>query len=392
MPAPHPIALLGFSPFERDALASYFRLAINREPRYESVPVLTDAELLVVDADDRPAVDLVTAIERVEDCVFIGATAPPGAGHRLGRPIDPLQVMRLLDTMVTGHPPLPGDDAARRRTVIQAPRRAEPMSPGIELDLAPEAPAPAVAASVSASQGASGGARTLVPGATPASPPAPSPAPIPAASDAADLPPLDLQLASEPIPVRAAPARPAGPAPESLLLQPSAPTVEPPPARWRPASTRQPSPARPAAGRIPAKAAPSMLVRALVVDDSELAQRFLLTRLERFGLLVDCTGRSDAALSMLARSSHDFVFVDMELGDASPLDGLALCQQIRREQTSRVPPSVIVVVTAHTGELDRVRATLAGCDAFLGKPLDERELERLLARHGLVRKPDAPPS
>jgi CheY-like chemotaxis protein len=135
-----------------------------------------------------------------------------------------------------------------------------------------------------------------------------------------------------------------------------------------------------------------MLVRALVVDDSELAQRFLLTRLERFGLLVDCTGRSDAALSMLARSSHDFVFVDMELGDASPLDGLALCQQIRREQTSRVPPSVIVVVTAHTGELDRVRATLAGCDAFLGKPLDERELDRLLARHGLVRKPDAPPS
>jgi CheY-like chemotaxis protein len=306
--------------------------------------------------------------------------------------------MRVLDTMVTGHPPLPGDDAGRRRTVIQPPRRAEPMAPGIELDLAPEAPTPAVAASVSASQGAPGGARRLAPKATPASPPAPSRAPVAAASgaahaaDAADLPPLDLHLAAEPMPVRAAPARPAGPAPESLLLQPSSPAVEPPPARWRPPSTRPPSPARPAAGRTSAKAAPSMLVRALVVDDSELAQRFLLTRLERFGLFVDCTGRSDAALSMLARSSHDFVFVDMELGDASPLDGLALCQQIRREQTSRVPPSVIVVVTAHTGELDRVRATLAGCDAFLGKPLDERELERLLARHGLVRKPDAPPS
>jgi CheY-like chemotaxis protein len=389
MPAPHPIALLGFSSVERDALASYFRLATNREPRYESVPVLTDAELLVVDADDRPATELVIAIERVEDCVFIGATAPPGAGHRLGRPIDPMQVMRLLDTMVAGHPPLPGDDAGRRRTVIQAPRRAEPTAPGIELDLAPAAPAPAVAASASASQGAPGGVRRLAPEATPASPPAPSPAPVPAESDASDLPPLDLHLAAEPMPMRAAPARPA---PESLLLQPSAPAVEPPPARWRPASTRPPSPARPAAGRTSAKAAPSMLVRALVVDDSELAQRFLLTRLERFGLLVDCTGRSDAALSMLARSSHDFVFVDLELGDASPLDGLALCQQIRREQTSRVPPSVIVVVTAHTGELDRVRATLAGCDAFLGKPLDERELERLLAQHGLVRKPDAPPS
>jgi hypothetical protein len=48
-------------------------------------------------------------------------------------------------------------------------------------------------------------------------------------------------------------------------------------------------------------------------------------------------------------------------------------------------------VTAHVGELERVRGTLAGCDAFLGKPLDEASLDRLLTRHGLARKEPASP-
>ncbi len=376
MSAPHPIALLGFSAFERDALASCFRLAINREPHYEHVPVLTDAELMIVDADDRPAVELVSAIERLADCVFIGATAPAGVGHRVARPIDPVQVMRLLDAMVAGRqpPPGPGEDAGRRRTVILPARREPPVLPGMELDFSPEAPAPTEAPPAIASASAEAGSSARPAGAPPTEPPAPARE----ATEGEDPPSLDLRLAAEPMPVRGPPARPA---PEVSLLQPSTPAVAPMPAHGWPATARPPSPAM-----------PPVPVRALVVDDSELAQRFLLTRLERYGLLVDCTGRSDVALSMLARRSHDFVFLDMELGDASPLDGLALCQQIRRDQATRMPPSVVVVVTAHTGELDRVRGMLAGCDAFLGKPLDEQELERLLARHGLMRKPLAPPT
>ena len=33
--------------------------------------------------------------------------------------------------------------------------------------------------------------------------------------------------------------------------------------------------------------------------------------------------------------------------------------------------------------MDRVRGGLAGCDGYLGKPLDEVELQRMLLRHGL---------
>ncbi|NLZ42923.1 MAG: response regulator, partial [Comamonadaceae bacterium] len=125
--------------------------------------------------------------------------------------------------------------------------------------------------------------------------------------------------------------------------------------------------------------------RALVVDDSDIAQRFLQLRLAAHGLAADCVATSQQALDRLLVRSYELVFVDLELGPASPYDGLALCQKIKRDFGTRVPPPQVVVVTAHHGELDRVRAMLAGSDGFLGKPLDEGELGRLLAHHGLAR-------
>ncbi|MDE2612371.1 MAG: response regulator, partial [Burkholderiales bacterium] len=143
----------------------------------------------------------------------------------------------------------------------------------------------------------------------------------------------------------------------------------------------------PAAGRAakpdppPAAAAP----RALVVDDSDVAQRFLQLRLAAYGIVAECVATSQQALDRLLQRNYDFVFLDLELGPASPYDGLGLCQKIRREFATRMPPPQIVVITAHHGELDRVRAALAGSDGFLGKPLDETAFDRLLARQGFVR-------
>ena len=121
------------------------------------------------------------------------------------------------------------------------------------------------------------------------------------------------------------------------------------------------------------------------MDDSEVARRFLQARLAPFGMEADAAGHSEEALALLTRRSYDFVFLDMELGERSTLDGLGLCRRIKLDSATRVPPCTIVMVSAHCGELDRVRGALAGCDAFLGKPLDDRELGRLLARHEIRR-------
>jgi CheY-like chemotaxis protein len=293
---PFKVAFLGFSEFERKALASYFRLAQERTPSYEPVATLTDADFLVADADHGPSVQLVQATDRGAETVFIGAQAPPGCTAWMMRPIDALHVMRELDVMMALSKGQPA--AGPAGIIVQAAGRlrAEPVPP------APQAPP---------------------------TPPAP----------------------------RAA-AAPRRPAPAPTLLVPSSPPQ------------RQAAP--------PAPAQPP---RALLVDDSEIAQRYLESRLKRWRVQIDEAADSTQALEALARQSYDFVFLDVDLGDDSPLDGLGLCRHIK--QSPSLLGATVILVSANHSELDRARGSLAGCDAFLGKPLDEVELQRLLLRQGL---------
>jgi two-component system cell cycle response regulator len=140
--------------------------------------------------------------------------------------------------------------------------------------------------------------------------------------------------------------------------------------------------------QIERRAPPAPAPLALLVDDSEVALRYLETRLQRWGLVMERALSSGRAIELLAQRHYDFVFLDVELGPHSDLDGLALCQHIKRQQHRQALASSVVLVSAHHGHMDRVRGNLAGCDAYLAKPLDEVELQRLMLRHGL--KPRVP--
>lgn len=137
----------------------------------------------------------------------------------------------------------------------------------------------------------------------------------------------------------------------------------------------------PKAPRAEREARPAPTPRVLLVDDSAIAQRFLETRLARWKLDIDRATNSQTAVALLARHSYDIVFLDVELGEQSELDGLTLCQRIKH--TPALMSSMVVMVSAHHSELDRVRGALAGCDAYLAKPLDDAELQRLMKRQGV---------
>ncbi|MBI5717991.1 MAG: response regulator [Burkholderiales bacterium] len=363
----HRIALLGFSAFERNTLGSYFRLASTREPRYEQVQLLSEADFVVADADHAPSVQLVQAVERMPETVFVGAKPPDGAIAWMGRPIDPMRVLRELDVMAARRLPVPAradalaEAAGRRRTVIQPVRPQRPLPPA-ELLLQP--------------------AETL----DLTLPDLPDPPDVPHPAPAALPLPATAAAASAQAPAAApAPAVAPAPAPSASALAAAAPVVVPAVAASAvrasasmPAAAAKPAALRPAVPqRAPGAALPST---ALLVDDSDIALRFLQKKLAPFGLVTDCVSHSAAAIERLARRRYDFVFLDMELGERSPLDGLGLCQHIKREPAA----SNVVMVTAHHTELDRVRGALAGCDGFLGKPLDEDELALYLARFGVM--------
>jgi CheY-like chemotaxis protein len=194
------------------------------------------------------------------------------------------------------------------------------------------------------------------------------------------LPPGDDLVAHEPpLPVTRAPEPEAEWLPKPTAppaASPIAGVVVPAAAPEAPPKPRGPKP--PKAPRVPLVPATP---RVLLVDDSAIALRFLEVRLGGWQLDVDRAATSQAAIALLAQHSYDIVFLDIELGEASELDGLTLCQRIKH--TPALLGAMVILISAHHSELDRVRGALAGCDAYLAKPLDMHELARLMDRQGV---------
>lgn len=94
------VAVLGFSAFERQSLASFFRLGAQRSPAFRQVDEPGLADFLIADADDPRALAAVERGRREGDTVFVGARRPAGASAWLPRPIDPMHILRELDTLV----------------------------------------------------------------------------------------------------------------------------------------------------------------------------------------------------------------------------------------------------------------------------------------------------
>jgi CheY-like chemotaxis protein len=144
----------------------------------------------------------------------------------------------------------------------------------------------------------------------------------------------------------------------------------------------RPGPLRPATSPPPAPP-PSGWALALLVDADDVAAGSLEQRLHDEGLHTERAAHSGQALVMMADKAYDFVFTAVDLGTDSDLDGLVLCQQIKRQRPvrDRGPASVVVIMAASHSEVERVRAALAGADAYLPEAVDADSLRKVLWRN-----------
>lgn len=117
----------------------------------------------------------------------------------------------------------------------------------------------------------------------------------------------------------------------------------------------------------------------LVAEDSRIARRFMQLRLRKLGYRVHLASDGDEVLELITQHTFRLVFLDVGLGDAEALDGFALCQHLKQhpDLVGDAAPR-IVIVTGLSGATDRVRGTLAGCDAYLTKPVKEADLLKVL--------------
>ncbi len=116
----------------------------------------------------------------------------------------------------------------------------------------------------------------------------------------------------------------------------------------------------------------------LVVDDSDTALTFMQNRLARYGFRADLAKSGEEALVRVATGRYKFVFLEVTMAG---LDGYQICRAIKQEKNGSAKPPVVVMLTSRGGSADKIRGGLAGCDAYLTKPLNEVELLKVLSKY-----------
>jgi len=129
------------------------------------------------------------------------------------------------------------------------------------------------------------------------------------------------------------------------------------------------APARPAGGS-------AHVPQILVVDDSLAVRAHLRSLLEQRGYAVTDADSVEVALQGLAKRTFDCVLMDVLMPD---IDGYEGCHLIKaRLRGAQAVP--VVMLTSKGSPFDRIRGKMAGCDAYLTKPVDPEHLGEVLAQ------------
>ena len=112
----------------------------------------------------------------------------------------------------------------------------------------------------------------------------------------------------------------------------------------------------------------------LIVEDDERTGAFLAENLGADGFRVATASGCGEGIRAVEVRKPDLVLLDLMLGDRN---GLELLDRVRSADglASRIDPDLpVIVLTARTGEADRVRGFARGADDYVVKPFSYGEL------------------
>jgi twitching motility two-component system response regulator PilG len=107
------------------------------------------------------------------------------------------------------------------------------------------------------------------------------------------------------------------------------------------------------------------------IDDSPTVLQSISAFLKDESVSVIMINDPVKALMQIVRNNPDLILLDINMPN---LDGYELCALLRRHPTFKRTP--IIMVTGHTGFLDRARAKLVGASGYLTKPFTQSGLVR----------------
>ncbi len=119
-----------------------------------------------------------------------------------------------------------------------------------------------------------------------------------------------------------------------------------------------------------------MSKRILVVEDNPDNMYVMDRILTHNGYIVHQATSGQDALNLLARMPFDLILMDMQMPG---LDGYAAVQTLRESPALANVP--VIAVTASTMPGDRERSLRSGCTDYVAKPIDTRDLLKLVAHY-----------
>lgn len=358
MAGAYSLALVGFAENESATFESFFRMAARRPPSYAVQDEVIDAQVLVVNADNAQAVHLVRYAELPGKVLLIGHTDQGLSWPLLRKPIKLVNVLAALDQLV----------GAR----VNAPAVHKP----------PVTPKKGGDPSFAATEPLTSAAMQLMKPVVPkrrSSPDTEFPPTRPMTRDEAlprAAPPVLKQVAMPPVPA-AAPAQRVG-----VMRMTDFGALEdlpspPPPASRAPAS-RSP---RSKSARTGQPVPDVQRGEVLLVAESLVEGRILHKRFKRYGLSIDWSREAPQALAMLKAHPYRLVAIDRLKGEP---DAYSVCRNAKQRKLPNGSAPVVMMFAPTAGSMDRIKAGLAGCDAYLSRSVAEADFYKVLAQHRLV--------
>ncbi|WP_300649097.1 hypothetical protein [Hydrogenophaga sp.] len=381
--AAYSVALVGFTQAESATFESFFRMAARRPPSYLVQDEVMDAQILIVNADNTQALHLVRDAELPGKILLVGQS-DGGTGWPIQlKPVKLVSVLNTLDVIVGVRP----SPAAEKRVLANSFMATQPYESsqlqGLDASMrlasgrhtVPDH-APAVASRAGADRAFSA---TL--------PPEEGPRPMAPAVNRrrrtgdTEFPPTRPMLREElrsllpPVPVPT--SRPAATHRAGTMRLTDFGGLDDLPSPPAPRATRAPR-SRISADKsaVPETARGDMLL----VAESLVEGRILLKRFKRYGLTVDWSREAAQALVMLKANPYRLVVIDRLKGEP---DANQICRSAKQAKGPKGAP-VVIMFAPTAGSMDRMKAGLAGSDAYLSRSVSEGDLYKVLAQHRLV--------
>jgi two-component system sensor histidine kinase/response regulator len=116
-------------------------------------------------------------------------------------------------------------------------------------------------------------------------------------------------------------------------------------------------------------------LKVLFAEDNPVNRIVALRLVEKQGHFVECVGNGLEVLDIVSTQAFELILMDIEMPE---MDGFEATRRIREAEQSTGRHLPILAMTAHAMIGDEERCLTAGMDGYLSKPIDTKELFRIL--------------